>query len=108
MKIPEWFELTGIKSAMQILQNDPNFMVLKKVVEENDIYRLSQQLEDGVNDKWQELSEKETQAIRYRLRVLKEVFQMPKVIISEIESASNQKPEEGRDDPYATEEDMKQ
>lgn len=60
-----------VLTAMQCLAQDPNFEVLKQVIQMNDIDKMRLDLEDD------KISVEDTQKLRYRLKVFKEMMEMP-------------------------------
>lgn len=103
-KLPEGITVEQAKGAMTLLAQDPNFTVLCKFIDTNDIEALRTELEG------EGLDEKDAQRIRYRIKVMREFKEMPIKILNVLESETRQKEEKPQrerieGDPYADESD---
>lgn len=78
VKLPEGVTADQLKNAMDVLRNDPNFEILSKFVQANDMAVMRSVIEDPNVDV------SELRKAQYRLSVFKEFLTLPAVLFEKV------------------------
>lgn len=93
-KLPDGVSVEQAKGALVTLAADPNFEILCRFIDKNDIEGMRNQLEA------EDVSEEDARKIRYRIKLMREIRGMPVKILNALENEGKPQPEEDDGDPY--------
>lgn len=93
-KLPDGVSLEQAKGALVTLAADPNFEILCKFIDKNDVDSMRTRLED------ENISEEDARKARYQIKLMREIRGMPIKILNALENEGKPRPEEDDGDPY--------